>query len=135
VGLFQDIDSPISLRFLERFPSAPKAAWLSEKRLAAWLKANSYTGGKNPVCASSSSAGAATRNSKTRSAASPETRGEETSGPNAVIESLRKTKTHPHATRILARSWAQIIWRCWQDRVPYDPALHGGFQRLSKEAA
>jgi transposase len=48
---------------------------------------------------------------------------------------LRKTKTHPHATRILARSWAQIIWRCWQDRVPYDPALHGGFQRLSKEAA
>ena len=28
VGLFRDIDSPISLRFLERFPSATKAAWL-----------------------------------------------------------------------------------------------------------
>lgn len=48
---------------------------------------------------------------------------------------LRKTKTHPHATRILARSWAQIIWRCWQDRVPYDPTLHGGFQRLAREVA
>jgi transposase len=35
VGLFKDIDSPISLRFLARFPSAPKAAWLSEMGFAA----------------------------------------------------------------------------------------------------
>ena len=48
---------------------------------------------------------------------------------------LRKTKSHPHATRILARSWTQVIWRCWQDRVPYNPALHGGIQRLCKEVA
>ena len=39
-------------------------------------------------------------------------------------------KSHPHAERILARTWAHIIWRCWQDRVPYDPARHGAFQRL-----
>jgi transposase len=32
---------------------------------------------------------------------------------------------HPHAVRILARAWVRIIWRCWQDRRPYDPALHG----------
>ncbi len=32
---------------------------------------------------------------------------------------------HPHAVRILARAWVRIIWRCWQDRQPYDPALHG----------
>ena len=44
-------------------------------------------------------------------------------------------KTHPHATRILARSWTHIIWRCWQDRVAYDPDKHASFQRLITHAA
>jgi transposase len=39
-------------------------------------------------------------------------------------------KTHQHATRILARAWLRVIWRCWQDRTPYDPAQHGGAQRF-----
>ena len=239
VGLFKDIDSPISLRFLARFPSAPKAAWLSEKRLAAWLKANGYSGGKSPAelyrrlseaPAGLSDSGAAIgavalalvevlksvraqiteltariaeqleahpdgmiftslpRAGVIRAATmlaeigdcrarfpdseslaglagvAPSTR---RSGRLSIVEfrwssdaklrdalcdfagdswqgnvwaerryrELRKTKTHPHATRILARSWAQIIWRCWQDRVPYDPTLHGGFQRLAREVA
>jgi hypothetical protein len=34
-------------------------------------------------------------------------------------------KTHQHATRILARAWLRVIWRCWQDHTPYNPALHG----------
>ncbi len=38
VGLFSDLDSPISLAFLRRFPSTGQAQWLSEKRLAAWLR-------------------------------------------------------------------------------------------------
>ena len=42
---------------------------------------------------------------------------------------------HPHATRILARAWLHIIWRCWQDRVPYDPAKHNALQRLQRQAA
>jgi transposase len=37
---------------------------------------------------------------------------------------------HPHAVRILARAWARVIWRCWQDRTPYDPALHRAARRL-----
>jgi transposase len=37
---------------------------------------------------------------------------------------------HPHAVRILARAWAHIIWRCWQDNVPYEPAAHGALQTL-----
>lgn len=32
---------------------------------------------------------------------------------------------HPHATRILARAWVRVLWRCWQNGTPYDPALHG----------
>jgi transposase len=31
---------------------------------------------------------------------------------------------HPHATRILARAWCRVLWRCWQDGVAYDPAKH-----------
>jgi transposase len=31
---------------------------------------------------------------------------------------------HPHAARILARAWTRILWRCWQNRTPYDPAHH-----------
>jgi hypothetical protein len=38
VGLFWELDSPIALRFLLRFPSAARAAWLSPKRMAAWLR-------------------------------------------------------------------------------------------------
>ena len=37
---------------------------------------------------------------------------------------------HPHAVRVLARAWIRVIWRCWIDRVPYDPARHGNAVRL-----
>lgn len=43
VGLFHDLDGKISLAFIERFPTPRHAGWLSEKRLAAWLKAARYT--------------------------------------------------------------------------------------------
>jgi transposase len=33
---------------------------------------------------------------------------------------------HPHATRILARAWVRVLWRCWQNRTPYDVRHHGG---------
>jgi transposase len=31
---------------------------------------------------------------------------------------------HPHAIRILGRAWTRVLWRCWQDRVPYDINHH-----------
>lgn len=37
---------------------------------------------------------------------------------------------HPHAVRILARAWVDVIWRCWQDGVAYDPAQHNALQRV-----
>ena len=37
---------------------------------------------------------------------------------------------HAHAIRILGRAWVRVIFRMWQDGVPYDPPLHGGLQRL-----
>jgi len=42
---------------------------------------------------------------------------------------------HPHAVRILARAWIRVIYRCWQNRVPYDPAHHGNAQRLNQQLA
>jgi len=37
---------------------------------------------------------------------------------------------HPHAIRILGRAWLRVIWRLWQDGVPYDPTRHGSLNRL-----
>ena len=34
--------------------------------------------------------------------------------------------SHSHAVRILARAWLRVIWRCWQDRTPYDVTKHRG---------
>jgi transposase len=49
VGLFAVLDSPISLRFLTRFPSHSRAGWLSERRLAAWLSSAGYCGRQTPA--------------------------------------------------------------------------------------
>ena len=43
-------------------------------------------------------------------------------------------KDHPHAVRILARAWIRVIYRCWLDGVPYDPAVHGAASRLAPPA-
>jgi len=42
---------------------------------------------------------------------------------------------HPHAVRVLARAWIRVIWRCWMDGVPYDPAKHGAIRNLAEMAA
>jgi transposase len=37
---------------------------------------------------------------------------------------------HSHAIRVLGRAWLRVLWRCWQDEVPYDPTKHGNLRRL-----
>jgi transposase len=45
-------------------------------------------------------------------------------------------KDHPHAVRILARAWTDVIWACWQAGVPYDPGKHRALQDiLARQAA
>jgi transposase len=44
-------------------------------------------------------------------------------------------KDHPHAVRILARAWIRVIYRCWLDGVPYDPARHGAAVALAQQTA
>jgi transposase len=231
VGLFADLDAPISLAFLARFPSAQAAAWLSHRRLGAWLAANRYCGrtptrvlltrltdappgldgehgqatahttaayvrtllaireqitaleaqiaeqlalhpdraifqslpragmiraakllveigdarGRFPTDASLAAlAGAApsTRQSGRRQVvtfrwacdkplrhAVMDFAGDSRRASpwaEAIYQRHRTAgKTHQHAVRILARAWLHVIWRCWQDHTPYNPALHG----------
>lgn len=49
VGLFAEIDSPISLAFLARFDTQDRADWLSPRRLAAWLSSVGYSGRTDPA--------------------------------------------------------------------------------------
>ncbi len=46
-------------------------------------------------------------------------------------DARRRGKHHPHAIRILARAWLRVIWACWHTNTAYNPAKHGGEQRLA----
>ncbi|HMC43352.1 MAG TPA: IS110 family transposase [Acidimicrobiales bacterium] len=48
---------------------------------------------------------------------------------------LDRGHDHPHAVRILARAWTRVIYRCWIDRAPYDPAHHGAIARMERASA
>jgi transposase len=236
IGLFRDIDSPITLTFLTRFPTQAKVDWLSPLRLQTWLRSAGYYNPTNAaalhahlVAAPRGTTGAEAtaraavtlalvtaltalraqikaledqisaqlaahpdghiftslpRAGTVRAArllaeigdargryptpeslvclagAAPSTRQsgrvKVVSFRWAVDKQLRGAVTdfagdshtanawaadlyrrardrghdHPHAVRILARAWLRVIWRCWQDRVAYEPANHRALQRI-----
>jgi hypothetical protein len=37
---------------------------------------------------------------------------------------IERGKGHHAAIRALAFKWQRIMWRCWQDRAPYDDAKY-----------
>jgi hypothetical protein len=45
-------------------------------------------------------------------------------------QAIARGKDHPYAVRILARAWLYVIWHCWQDGIPYDPASHNAIQGI-----
>ena len=49
IGLFHKLDSPISLAFLERYPSPADVRGLGEQRLGAFLARQRYSGGQQPT--------------------------------------------------------------------------------------
>ncbi len=49
VGLFAELDSAISLKFLHRFTTQDRLDWLSPTRLAAWLRNAGYSGRVDPA--------------------------------------------------------------------------------------
>ncbi len=239
IGLFTDLDSPISLAFLENYPSPAGARSLGEKRLAAFLTRQHYSGGQKPAqllaklkrapegrvgkvemnarrqarcsvwcrrsrrsprrsrrstdrsrtrCARIRMVRSSCRCSRTptassppprwwprwataagatppvtRSPATPARRRSRSSPANARPRASAGAATsacaprfagwrtqprhwhpwaqdlyaaardrghdHPRALRTLGRAWCRIVWRCWQDGVPYDPTRHRALQR------
>jgi len=45
------------------------------------------------------------------------------------LQARQRGHNHRRALRTLGRAWSRIIWRCWRDRVPYDPERHTGLQQ------
>jgi len=236
VGLFADIDSQVSLKFLDRFSTQSQADWLSVKRLGSWLASVSYSGQTDtavlyariidaPIGATGPEAGilavttrvcvavlrtlnteisvlaasiaeqldvhpdakiftSLPRSGSVRAArllaeigdargkfptasslaclagVAPSTRqsgkvkavtfrwgadkelrdalcdfaGDSRHSNAWAADLYAKARArkcdHSHAVRILARAWATIIWKCWQDGAAYNPADHGGLQRI-----
>jgi transposase len=52
---------------------------------------------------------------------------------NLYQQATDRGHDHPHAVRILARAWLNIIWHCWQDGTAYDPAKHRALQTLIQD--
>jgi len=46
------------------------------------------------------------------------------------FEARKRGCRHPHAVRILARAWIRILWRAWQDNLPYDVQKHPAAKAL-----
>jgi transposase len=236
VGLFADIDSMISLRFLERFTTQDRADWLSPKRWATWLSSVGYSGRTTPTTlhtrlreaprgvsgpAGDTAAGVTAafvavlhtlntqiealaasianqlkrhpdtpiftslpRSGSVRAArllaeigdargrfptadslaclagVAPSTRqsgkvkavtfrwGADKQLRDALCDfagdsrhanpwaadlyqrARNRGHDHPHAVRILARAWANIIWACWTTNTPYDTTKHNALQRV-----
>ncbi|MGV9993380.1 IS110 family transposase [Streptomyces sp. NPDC003374] len=42
-------------------------------------------------------------------------------------------KRHPHAARVLARSWLRVIWACWRTGTCYDPEIHRGSNKTKQD--
>lgn len=238
IGLFADLDSPISLAFLRRFPTAERAAWLTERRLQVWLRSVGYAGRKLPSellahlqeaaegltgeageghgvvtvqlvdllrrvrsrigvldrrirealelhpdgeifrslpragtnraalllaeigdcrerfpddvsLAAAAGVAPSTRasgkhrhvsfrrgcNKKLREALIDFAQDSLRASPWAediYRRARQRGMRHPHAARVVARAWVRVLWRCWTDRVAYDPSRHGGARCLSE---
>ncbi len=236
IGLFTKLDSPISLAFLERYPSPVDARGLGEQRLAAFLARQRYSGGQKPtellaklrrapegrvgeaelaarralvlalvtaikplveqikqlnqqiatamrehpdgeiflslfkdgvICAAellaeigdcrarystrdtlaadAGQAAVAVESGKRKTASfrwgcnkrlrgafctlADSTRHWHPWAQDRYATARARGHEHPRALRTLGRAWCRIVWRCWQDRTPYDPAKHRALQQ------
>ena len=47
------------------------------------------------------------------------------------LQQRTKGSSHHTAVRALAFKWQRVIWRCWQDRRPYDERIYEAALRKS----
>jgi transposase len=164
IGLFTKLDSPISLAFLERYPSPADVRGLGEQRLGAFLARQRYSGGQKPaellaemgdcraryptretLAADAGQAAVAVESGKRKTASfrwgcnkrlrgafctlADSTRHWHLWAQDRYAAARARGHEHPRALRTLGRAWCRIVWRCWQDRTPYNPAKHRAQQQ------
>jgi transposase len=44
-------------------------------------------------------------------------------------QARQRGREHPRAIRTLGRAWCRVVWQCWRNHTPYDPARHRALQR------
>jgi transposase len=44
-------------------------------------------------------------------------------------QARQRGHAHPRAIRTLGRAWCRVVWQCWRNHTPYDPAHHRALQR------
>ena len=52
-----------------------------------------------------------------------------TPGPRPLRPSAPRGHEHPRAIRTVGRAWCRVVWQCWRNHAPYDPARHRALQR------
>jgi transposase len=148
--VFADVDSPIGLAFLERYPAPGDArgkSVITAARLVAEIgddrgryptqEALAADAGMAPVARESGKRKVAgfrwACDKRLRDAVAclaNSTRHTHPWARNVYLNARARGLEHPHAIRVLGRAWLRVLWRCWQDEVPYDPAKHGNLRRL-----
>ena len=113
------------------WPRSATAATATPPRRARRRRRPSRRRRSSPANASRrASAGPATNACATRSARWPTAPATGTPGPPTSTPHARaRGHDHPRAIRTLGRAWCRVLWRCWQDHTPYDPARHRGLQQ------
>jgi len=48
---------------------------------------------------------------------------------HALYADARTRHEHSRAIRTVGRAWCRVVWQCWQNRTPYDPARHRALQQ------
>src|SRR5437667_388857 len=131
-AIFADVDSPIALAFLARYPTPDSAARLGEQRLAQFLGQHAYCG-RRPVAELLARLRRACNKRLRRAVTTFADNSRHASRWAALVYQRARARgcRHQHAIRILARAWARILWRCWQDRTPYHVGRHRAAQALA----
>ena len=50
-------------------------------------------------------------------------------GPDLYAQARQRGHEHPRAIRTVGRAWCRVVWQCWRNHTPYNPAQHRALQR------
>ncbi len=157
IGAVKDLDRPVTARLGEHpdgqiFTSLPRSGQINAAQmLAEWGDCRQAYAGPASVAALAGVAPVTRQSGKHRGvefrwACNKPFRGAVTTfadnsrhaspwAAKVYADAQASGKDHPHAIRILARAWIRVIWPCWVNGMPYDPARHGAAAALAEQTS